>query len=149
MAVRMRLTRMGRKKRPFYRIVVADAREPRDGKYIECIGTYNPITDPVEVNILDERAAYWLQQGAQPSDTVYNLLQRKGIVYKRHLQKKGLDEAQIAEEMKKWDVLQIERQRKADALKSSAKVKAKPAPVVEAPAGEAEAAAAEETPAEA
>ena len=82
----------------------------------------------------------------QPSDTVYNLLQRKGIVFKRHLQKKGLNEAQIDEEMKKWDVLQIERQRKAEAVQN-AKIKAKPAPVVEeapAPVEEAPAAPAVE-----
>lgn len=132
MAVRMRLTRMGRKKRPFYRIVVADAREPRDGKYIECIGTYNPISDPAEVNIMADRATYWLDQGVQPSDTVKNILQRQGIVFKRHLQKKGLDEAKIEEEMSKWEMLQVDRQRRSEAAQiQQAKAAASPAKVEE------------------
>ncbi|MCK5149024.1 30S ribosomal protein S16 [bacterium] len=129
MAVRMRLTRMGRKKRPFYRIVVADVREPRDGKYLECIGTYCPISDPVEVKIVDERAVYWLSQGAQPTDTVKNLLQRQGIIIKRHLQQKGLDENQIEDEMKKWEVLQIDRKRRAEVKVAKAGNTPAPAPV--------------------
>lgn len=130
MAVRMRLTRMGRKKRPFYRIVVADAREPRDGKYLECIGTYNPISDPAEVNIAADRANYWLDQGVQPSDTVKNILQRQGIIFKRFLQKKGLDEAKIEEEMKKWEMMQVDRKRRSEAA-TAQKAKAAAAPVEE------------------
>ena len=124
MAVRIRLTRMGRKKRPFYRIVVADSRAPRDGKYIECIGTYNSITHPIELSIEEERVNYWLDQGAIPSDTVKNLLQRQGVIYRRHLAKRGLDAAMIDEEMKKWEVLQIEKRRREDA-KAEARKKAK------------------------
>ena len=79
MGVRIRLARHGAKKRPFYRIVVADGRAPRDGKYLENVGTYNPLLDPAEVNIKAERIRYWMDQGAIPTDTVRNLLKRKGM----------------------------------------------------------------------
>ncbi|HZK23937.1 MAG TPA: 30S ribosomal protein S16 [Oscillospiraceae bacterium] len=79
MAVRIRLKRVGAKKRPFYRIVVADSRSPRDGKFIDEIGVYNPTTEPVTLKIDDEKAQTWLQKGAQPSDTVKSLLTKAGI----------------------------------------------------------------------
>lgn len=79
MAVRIRLSRQGRKKAPFYRLVVADSRSPRDGRFIELIGTYNPMTDPAAVTIDEERALYWLGVGAQPSDTARGLLKKQGI----------------------------------------------------------------------
>ena len=79
MAVKIRLSRQGRKKAPFYRLVVADERSPRDGKFIELIGTYNPMTDPATVNINEERALYWLKNGALPSDTARGLLKKQGI----------------------------------------------------------------------
>jgi len=79
MVVRIRLARHGRKKRPFYRLVVADSRSPRDGKFIEMIGTYNPLTDPAEVKVDEERAIYWLKVGAQPSDTARSLLRKVGV----------------------------------------------------------------------
>ena len=79
MAVRIRLSRQGRKKAPFYRLVVADSRSPRDGKFIELIGTYNPMTDPASVNINEERALYWLGVGALPSETARGLLKKQGI----------------------------------------------------------------------
>ena len=79
MGVRIRLARHGAKKRPFYRIVVADGRAPRDGKYLENVGTYNPLLDPAEVNIKAERIRYWMDQGAIPTNTVRNLLKREGI----------------------------------------------------------------------
>lgn len=79
MAVRIRLKRMGAKKKPFYRIVVADSRYPGDGRFIEEIGFYNPITDPVTININEEKAVHWLQVGAQPSDTVRALFDKVGI----------------------------------------------------------------------
>ncbi len=78
--VKIRLTRMGKKKAPSYRIVVADSRSPRDGKFIEQIGTYNPMTDPAEVVIDAEAAKKWLANGAQPSDTVKALLKKNGIL---------------------------------------------------------------------
>lgn len=79
MAVRIRLSRQGKKKAPFYRLVVADSRSPRDGKFIELIGTYNPMTDPATININEERALYWLGVGALPSDTARGLLKKQGI----------------------------------------------------------------------
>lgn len=78
--VRIRLRRMGAKKAPFYRIVVADKRSPRDGRFIESIGTYNPHTQPETVELQMERAAYWLHNGAQPSDGVVRILQRVNLL---------------------------------------------------------------------
>jgi small subunit ribosomal protein S16 len=82
MGVRIRLSRMGSKKRPFYRIVVADSRAPRDGRFVEVIGTYNPRTEPVEVQVDPERLQTWLKQGAEPTDTVRSLLKQKGLLAK-------------------------------------------------------------------
>ncbi|GEN30403.1 small subunit ribosomal protein S16 [Cerasibacillus quisquiliarum] len=87
MAVKIRMKRMGAKRNPFYRIVVADSRSPRDGRSIEQIGTYNPVSDPVEVQIDEEKALKWLMNGAQPSDTVRNLFSKQGIMKKFHEQK--------------------------------------------------------------
>ncbi len=79
MSVKIRLARHGAKKRPFYRIVVADNESPRDGKFLEVVGTYNPLMDPAEVNLKDERVKYWMDQGAIPTGTVKNLLKKQGI----------------------------------------------------------------------
>ena len=84
MAVKIRLKRMGAKKSPFYRIVVADSRSPRDGRYIEVVGTYNPVVEPAKVEINEELVLKWLQDGAKPSDTVRNLLSKQGIMEKFH-----------------------------------------------------------------
>ena len=80
MAVKIRLRRMGAKKAPFYRVVVADSRYPRDGRFIEEIGTYNPLTDPGTIDINAELAKKWLSNGAQPTDTVRALLKKQGIM---------------------------------------------------------------------
>ena len=80
MAVRIRLTRKGTKKRPFYRIVAAHSESPRDGKFLEIIGTYNPLTDPAEIQIDPERLREWLDRGAQPTDTVRSLIKQKGLL---------------------------------------------------------------------
>ena len=82
MAVKIRLRRMGAKKAPFYRVVVADGRYPRDGRFIEEIGTYNPLTDPVEIKIDAEAAKKWIANGAQPTDTVRALLKKTGAIEK-------------------------------------------------------------------
>ena len=82
MAVKIRLKRMGAKKAPFYRIVVADARSPRDGKFIESIGYYDPVTTPANVKIDEEKAIKWMGNGAQPTDTVKNLFSKQGIMKK-------------------------------------------------------------------
>ncbi len=79
MAVKIRLRRMGAKKAPFYRVVVADSRFPRDGRFIEEIGTYNPMTEPAEISIDAEKAKTWIKNGAQPTDTVKILLKKTGI----------------------------------------------------------------------
>lgn len=78
--VKIRLRRMGAKRNPFYRIVVADSRSPRDGRFIEEIGTYNPLTNPAEVKVDAERAAEWIKSGAQPTDTVRALLKKAGVL---------------------------------------------------------------------
>lgn len=87
MAVKLRLKRMGKKGKPFYRIVAADSRYPRDGRIIESIGTYNPTTNPAQVTLNNELAEKWLKNGAQPSDTVRNILSREGIMKKLHEEK--------------------------------------------------------------
>lgn len=87
MAVKIRLKRMGSKRNPFYRIVVADSRSPRDGRQIEQIGTYNPVVNPIEVKIDEEKALDWMTKGAKPSDTVRNLFSKEGIMKKFHEQK--------------------------------------------------------------
>lgn len=79
MATRIRLRRMGAKKQPFYRVVVADSRYPRDGRFIEEIGYYNPLTTPAEIKIDEEKAIAWMSKGAEPSDTVRSLMKRAGV----------------------------------------------------------------------
>ncbi len=89
MAVKMRLKRMGAKRRPFYRIVVADSRSPRDGRFIEEVGYYNPITNPAEVKVNKEIALKWLKTGATPTDTVRDILSKEGILKEFHESKKN------------------------------------------------------------
>ena len=82
MTVKLRLKRMGAKQKPFYRVVAADSRSPRDGRFIETVGTYNPIKEPAEVTFKEDRVMYWLSNGAIPTDTVRNLLSKQGIMKK-------------------------------------------------------------------
>ena len=89
MAVKLRLKRMGAKKAPFYRIVAADSRSPRDGRFIETVGTYNPLTTPAEVKVDEELAIKWLKNGATPTDTVRNILYKAGIMKKFAEEKQG------------------------------------------------------------
>ena len=89
MAVKIRLKRMGAKKAPYYRLVVADSRSPRDGRFIETVGTYNPLATPAEVKIDEEKAMQWLNNGAIPTDTVKNLFSKAGIMEKFHNAKQG------------------------------------------------------------
>ena len=79
MAVRIRLARHGAKKRPFYRIVVADSESPRDGRFLEIVGTYNPLMEPAEVSFKNERVKYWMDQGALPTNTVKNLIKKENL----------------------------------------------------------------------
>lgn len=87
--VKIRLNRMGAKKQPFYRIVVADSRSPRDGRFIEIVGNYDPTKNPAVVNVDEEKIIGWIQNGAQPSDTVRSLLSKKGIMKKIHEERKA------------------------------------------------------------
>ena len=84
MAVKIRLKRMGSKKNPFYRVVVADSRSPRDGRFIETVGTYNPLVEENQVTLKEDRVLAWLADGAQPSDTVRNILSKEGVMKKFH-----------------------------------------------------------------
>ncbi len=106
MAVKLRLQRHGRKGHAFYYIVATDSRNRRDGKFIEKIGTYNPNTDPSSVEINFESALYWIQNGAQPTDTVRSLLSKEGVLLKNHLikglKKGALTEEQVEEKFNKW-----------------------------------------------
>ncbi len=106
MAVKMRLQRHGSKKRPFYFIVVADGRAPRDGKFIQKIGTYNPLTVPATIQLDRQKALEWLNKGAQPTDTVHRILSFKGVLYLKHLLrgvKLGLfDDATAMEKFQTW-----------------------------------------------
>ncbi len=118
MAVKLRLTRMGKKKRPFYRIVAVDSRTQRDGRFLENLGFYNPMTEPPEVRVDAERALHWLQQGAIPTDTVRSIFKREGIMFRFHLLKSGLSEEKMQEELKKWEVLQLEKQKRLEAKRA-------------------------------
>jgi len=80
MSVKIRLARHGAKKRPYYRIVVADSESPRDGRYLEAVGSYNPLQDPAEVTLKTDRVKYWIEQGALPSDTVKSILKKEGLI---------------------------------------------------------------------
>ena len=105
MAVKLRLRRLGKKKQPIYKIVAADSRSPRDGKFIEAIGLYNPLTNPATLDLNADRALYWLENGAQPTDTVRNLLSQKGVLLEKHLKQKGASEEKIREEKENFQKL--------------------------------------------
>jgi len=102
LAVKIRLRRMGKKKQPIYKVVAADERSPRDGRIIEALGLYNPITNPATVDIKEDRVLYWLGVGAIPTTTVKNLLSKKGILYKRELLKSGLSEEEVNQKIDEW-----------------------------------------------
>ena len=119
MATKIRLQRHGRKNYAFYPIVIADSRAPRDGKYIERIGSYNPNTNPATITLNFERALYWVNVGAQPTDTVRTILSNEGVLLMKHLQggvKKGaFDEAEAERRFAAW---KAKKQAKVDALKA-------------------------------
>ena len=123
MAVKLRLRRMGKKRQPIYKVVAADERSPRDGKFIEAIGLYNPITHPATFEIQEERALYWLGVGAQPTQTVKNLLSKKGILYKKELLSSGLKEEEVAAKLAEWS--QNKEAKLASKVAKKAEVKAK------------------------
>ena len=119
MATKLRLQRRGRKNYAFYQIIVADSRAPRDGKYIERIGSYNPNTNPATITLDFDRALYWLQVGAQPTDTVRNILSSEGVLMKNHLlggvQKGAFDEAEAEKRFEAWKNSKLQ---KAHSVKS-------------------------------
>lgn len=118
MATKIRLQRGGRKGYAFYRIVIADVRAPRDGKFTEKIGTYNPNTNPATVDLNFERALYWVEVGAQPTDTVRNILSKEGVYLMKHLRggvhKGAFDEATA---QKKFDAWKADKQKGLEAIR--------------------------------
>lgn len=100
--VKLRLKRMGKKRQPVYKIVAVDSRAPRDGKYLEALGQYNPMTNPHTIVVDEQKALKWLGVGAQPTDTVRSLLRQSGILYKRQMLKKNFPEEAIEANMAKW-----------------------------------------------
>ncbi len=128
MPVRIRLQRRGRKKKAFYYIVAADGRAPRDGKFIEKLGIYNPLTHPATIELDRDRALSWLQNGAQPSDTAKRILSYKGVLYKKHLLrgvKLGIFDEKVAEEkFEEWlkeheeGISKSQKQQKEDKIKA-------------------------------
>ncbi len=126
MAVKLRLRRMGKKKQPIYKIVAADSRSPRDGKFLEAVGVYNPLTNPHTVEFSEDRVQHWLNNGAQPTLTVKSLLRKKGILLKQDLKKRGFSEDRVKTEIENW-----EKQVEAKATRKSSKKKKKEADVKE------------------
>ena len=120
MATKIRLQRGGRKGYAFYSIVIADVRAPRDGKFTEKIGTYNPNTNPATVDLNFDRALYWVETGAQPTDTVRNILQREGVYLMKHLRggvKKGaFDESEV---QKRFDAWKAAKEQKLNATREN------------------------------
>lgn len=120
MATKIRLQRGGRKGYAVYRIVAADSKAPRDGRFIEKIGTYNPNTNPATVDLNFERALYWVEVGAQPTDTARNILSREGVYLMKHLKggvKKGAFDEAAAQQ--KFDAWKADKTKKADAVRSN------------------------------
>jgi small subunit ribosomal protein S16 len=134
MAVKMRLQRHGSKKRPFYFIVIADARSPRDGKFIQKLGSYNPLTVPATIQVDRQKALDWLQKGAQPTDTVRRILSFKGVLYLKHLLRGvslGLfDEAAAMEKFTKWMAEHEAQVAKRQGAHKKARMERRNAPVV-------------------
>lgn len=125
MAVKLRLRRMGKKKQPIYKLVAADSRSPRDGKFLEAVGFYNPLTNPHTLDLKEDRIMYWLNVGAQPTHTVKSLLRQKGITLKKELISKGLDEEKIKSELENWQKMKEAGSKKKADKKLSKKAKAK------------------------
>ncbi len=116
--VKIRLKRAGRKKLPVYQIVATDARSPRDGKFLEVIGTYQPTAKPHAITIKKDRVIYWMQNGAQPTATVHSLIRTTGLLYELRLKSMGRSEEEVTAEMEKWQAHQNERRQKRLVLKS-------------------------------
>mgnify|MGYP001170971665 FL=1 len=157
MATKIRLKRIGRRNRPFYRLIVIDSRKKRDGAAIEQVGWYNPIADEKSYDIKGDRVLHWLGEGAIPSDAVKKIMRQEGLSLRWHLMQQGVDEKEIEKEMKKWElnrenVLADREVKKAEKLlkkKEASQAEAAPEAPAEEKAEEApEAEAAPEAPAE-
>lgn len=128
MAVKLRLRRMGKKKQPIYKVVAADARSPRDGKFLEAVGIYNPLTNPHTIDLKEDRINYWLNNGAQPTDTVKSLLNQTGINLKRDIAKRKLPEEKAEALLKNWQAMKeaslqkksVKKKKKADTQEAKA-----------------------------
>jgi small subunit ribosomal protein S16 len=121
---------MGKKKQPIYKIVAVDSRVKRDGRFIDAVGLYNPSTNPMTITLREDRIFHWLERGAQPTDTVKNLLSRKGVWLKWGLKRKKADEATIAAEFEKWQMMQepkLQKENERKARRKAAKKKKKAA----------------------
>lgn len=117
---------MGKKKQPIYKIVAADVRSPRDGKFLEALGLYNPLTKPHTVDVKEERVLYWLSKGAQPTNTVKSLLRQKGLILRNDLIKRGVAEDKIESELSEWQKLkEASATSKSEKKKVSRKAKSK------------------------
>ena len=130
MPTRIRLQRHGKKNQPFYHIVVADGRAPRDGRFIEKLGTYNPLTNPAEIILNEDSAVEWIKKGAQPSTTCRRILSYKGVLLKRHLQigveKGAITQEQADVKFNEWKQAKDAKiAKKVNDLESDAKTKAK------------------------
>jgi len=148
LAVKLRLRRMGKKKQPIYKMVAADSRSPRDGKFLEAVGFYNPLTNPHTLDLKEDRIMYWLNVGAQPTHTVKSLLRQKGINLKKELISKGFDEEKVKSEIENWQKLKEASSKKQTEKKLSKKAKAKQEAEAAAPAAEEQAPAEEAKPEE-
>lgn len=133
MAVKLRLRRMGKKKQPIYKVVAADARSPRDGKFLEAVGIYNPLTNPHTIDLKEDRINYWLDNGAQPTDTVKSLLNQKGINLKRDNARRKYSEEKSEAIFNNWQSLK-EASAKKKTVKKSKKAAAQEAKTEELPA---------------
>lgn len=102
MPVRLRLRRLGRKDRPYYHIIAADSRSPRDGRFIEIVGHYDPLTNPATIDLDHDKALKWLKNGAQPTETVRAILSYKGVLLKLHLTRKGFSPEEIQSRFETW-----------------------------------------------
>jgi small subunit ribosomal protein S16 len=119
---------MGKKKQPIYKVVAADARSPRDGKFLEAVGIYNPLTNPHTIDLKEDRINYWLDNGAQPTDTVNSLLKQKGINLKRDIAKRKLPEEKAEALLKNWQANKeaasqkktVKKKKKADTQEAKA-----------------------------
>lgn len=119
--VKLRLKRAGRKGLPIYKIVAADARYPRDGRFIEQVGYYDPNKNPMQVDLVEDRVMYWLKTGAQPTDTVRSLFKREGILYKWNLEKRGKSAEEIQSELENFKTRNADRHVKDEEKKARRK----------------------------